>query len=172
MPRVRKSRPSLATHRQGKKCKVSGPGYSLEFQNVAMERMREFLAEQLPLGAIAAVKAIEVADETFLTAQELSTMGSPIAAVRQASGAARRLARQLLEQFGIDARDIPRCETRAPLWPAGVIGSLAHDGAFAAAVVARLGKLKGIGIDIEPRVVLELHHFNAGEESRHSSDLK
>jgi 4'-phosphopantetheinyl transferase EntD len=142
-----------------------------EFESVS----RVFLAEQLPLEAIAAVKAIEVGDEAFLTARELATMGSPLMAVQRASGAARCLARQLFDRLGIDARDLPRSGTGAPLWPVRVIGSLAHDAAFAAAVVARSGKLKGVGIDIEPSErleaeVAELVATDAGEREQFGCD--
>jgi 4'-phosphopantetheinyl transferase EntD len=139
------------------------------------DELRRFLAEQLPLEAIAAVKAIEDGDETFLTARELSSMGRSVVAVRRASGAARRLARQLFDRLGIEARDIPRREKGGPLWPTGVIGSLAHDEALAAAVVARAGKLEGIGIDIEPSEnlpaeVAELVAKNEKEREQFSGD--
>jgi 4'-phosphopantetheinyl transferase EntD len=137
--------------------------------------MRKFLAEQLPVEAAAAVKAIEVGDENFLTAQELSTMGRPVLAARRASGAARRLARELFDHLGIEARDILRSETRAPLWPEGVIGSLAHDEAIAAADVARSDTLNGRGIDLEPSEslaaeVVELVAKDRGEREQFGRD--
>jgi 4'-phosphopantetheinyl transferase EntD len=70
---------------------------------------------------------------------------------RCASGAARIAARLLLAQFGADRSALlPSSPSGAPLWPDGVIGSLAHDDTFAVAAVARRGRLIGLGVDIEP----------------------
>jgi 4'-phosphopantetheinyl transferase EntD len=70
---------------------------------------------------------------------------------RRASGAARIVARDLLKQLGADATaPLPRSLSGAPEWPAGIIGSLAHDGDFAVAAAARRGPLAGLGIDVEP----------------------
>ena len=38
---------------------------------------------------------------------------------------------------------------RAPVWPAGFVGSIAHDDDIAMAAAGKSGKLAGIGIDIE-----------------------
>ncbi len=39
---------------------------------------------------------------------------------------------------------------REPMWPPGVVGSIAHGGSWCGAVVARAGDALGIGFDIEP----------------------
>ncbi len=71
--------------------------------------------------------------------------------VRRASGAARIAARFLLDQLGADGlAPLRRSPSGAPIWPAGIIGSLAHDKAFALAAAARRGRLVGLGVDIEP----------------------
>lgn len=45
--------------------------------------------------------------------------------------------------------DVPRGEGGAPVWPAGVVGSITHTEGFASAVVAIHTDLMGIGIDTE-----------------------
>ena len=71
--------------------------------------------------------------------------------VRRASGAARIAARTLLDRLGADASaPLQHLASGAPHWPAGIIGSLAHDEAFALAAAARRGRLVGLGVDIEP----------------------
>jgi 4'-phosphopantetheinyl transferase EntD len=71
--------------------------------------------------------------------------------VRRASGAARIAARALLDEFGADrSAPLPRSPSGAPLWPAGIVGSLAHDEAFAVAAAARRGRVVGLGLDVEP----------------------
>lgn len=70
---------------------------------------------------------------------------------RRASGAARIAARSALGELGADgAAPLPRLASGAPLWPGGIVGSLAHDDDFALAAAARRGRLVGLGVDIEP----------------------
>ncbi|MDI9849035.1 4'-phosphopantetheinyl transferase superfamily protein [Rhodoblastus sp. 17X3] len=69
---------------------------------------------------------------------------------RRQSGAARALARGLLCRLGHDGAAIGKAASGAPLWPEGVVGSLAHDDRVAIAAIARARDFAGIGIDIEP----------------------
>ena len=65
---------------------------------------------------------------------------------------ARHCAREAMARLGIEgAHGLPilRAGTRAPRWPAGLVGSITHNGAMAAAVVARNRDYLGIGIDLE-----------------------
>jgi 4'-phosphopantetheinyl transferase EntD len=66
------------------------------------------------------------------------------------SGAARAVARELLSRLGHGGAAIPKSPSGAPVWPAGVVGSLAHDDRVALAAVARARDFAGLGIDIEP----------------------
>ncbi len=102
-----------------------------------------------PLGVLFGARRIRPGDETAFADPGLSRRAS--LARRRASGAARIVARDLLTQLGADAgAPLPRSPSGAPEWPAGVIGSLAHDEDFAVAAVARGGVLAGLGVDIEP----------------------
>lgn len=40
-------------------------------------------------------------------------------------------------------------EDRAPIWPAGVVGSISHSGDVAVAIALRKGACRGVGIDVE-----------------------
>ena len=82
-------------------------------------------------------------------------MDRAIPSVRRASGAARIVARTLLANLGASPPfELPRSASRAPLWPPGFVGSLAHDDEFAAAAVAPSEAIRGLGIDIEPALPL------------------
>src|SRR5262245_49333535 len=81
----------------------------------------------LPPGAIGSLRLIKPTDESFLTASEALTMGRAVASVLRASGAARHVARQLFPLLRLPPVDIPRSGNGAPVWPPGVIGSIAHD---------------------------------------------
>ena len=103
----------------------------------------------------AACRKITAGDELALTPAELRPMGRSIDSVRRASGAARIVARTLLAKLGASPGvELPRSASRAPHWPPGFVGSLAHDHHYAAAAVARSLSLRGVGIDIEPPLPL------------------
>lgn len=95
-------------------------------------------------------RAIAPGDEQGLLPQERESIASSLIAVRRASGAARILGRQLLARLGQDACAIPKGLSGAPIWPAGIIGSFAHDDEIAVAAVARGGDIGSVGIDVEP----------------------
>ena len=70
--------------------------------------------------------------------------------MRRASGAARIVARGLLAQLGYPDAQVPKGAGGAPIWPAGVVGSLAHDDEVAVAAVGLQRDFASIGIDVEP----------------------
>lgn len=92
---------------------------------------------------------------------------------RRASGAARLVARKLLAEIGFDAHTpLSKGPNGAPIWPDGAIGSLAHDEAYACAVVGPRGRVLGVGVDIEPAEPLpaDLIDFVLhGAERRHAA---
>lgn len=63
---------------------------------------------------------------------------------------ARWCARDALRRLGVPPGPIPRGPHGAPVWPAGVVGSLTHRADYCAAAVARTGDVRAIGIDAEP----------------------
>lgn len=67
--------------------------------------------------------------------------------------AGRHCARCALGALGVPEAAILIGSDRAPLWPAGVVGSITHTGAgsraFAAAVVARASEVRALGVDAE-----------------------
>lgn len=63
--------------------------------------------------------------------------------------AGRACAHAALRAIGRDGAPIARGTMREPLWPAGVVGSIAHGGQLAGAVVARAAEAWGVGLDIE-----------------------
>jgi len=58
--------------------------------------------------------------------------------------------RALLHQLLDTSAPIMRAANGAPMWPEGVVGSLAHDRSRAVAVVGSTVSYRAIGIDIEP----------------------
>jgi 4'-phosphopantetheinyl transferase EntD len=98
-----------------------------------------------PFGALVAARRIREGDEAAFAG------AAGHVARRRASGAARIAARRLLGELGSDrVAGLLRPPAGGPAWPAGIIGSLAHDEEYALAAVARRGALAGIGVDVEP----------------------
>jgi 4'-phosphopantetheinyl transferase EntD len=99
-------------------------------------------------------RLISPGDEHALLPLEASSFASSVVKVRRASGAARIVARQLLARLGHPECAIPRGPAGAPIWPAGVVGSLAHDARVAVAAIGLHRDLAAIGIDVEPAEAL------------------
>ncbi|MEA2979867.1 MAG: hypothetical protein QOF09_1690 [Alphaproteobacteria bacterium] len=89
-------------------------------------------------------------DELALLPEEMPAFAGSVIKVRRASGAARIVARTLLSRFGQAPRAIPRSTAGMPVWPAGIVGSLAHESKVAIAAMARRDEFLSVGVDIEP----------------------
>jgi 4'-phosphopantetheinyl transferase EntD len=105
-------------------------------------------------GLVLGHRIISVGDEHALLPEEAGAFENSAVQVRRASGAARIVARALLRGFGCELTPLPRSIGGAPIWPAGLVGSLAHDSRVAIAAVASAETLSGVGIDIEPAEAL------------------
>jgi len=95
-------------------------------------------------------RAILPGDESALMEEEARSIPARVLDMRRASGAARVLGRELLVRMGFAACAIPKGAAGGPVWPSGVVGSLAHDDAIAVAAVGRSETISALGIDIEP----------------------
>jgi len=70
---------------------------------------------------------------------------------RQAEFAAgRAAARQALRAVGLVPFAIPMRADRAPVWPAGIVGSITHHDGQCLAVATRRRIAAGLGLDLEP----------------------
>lgn len=88
------------------------------------------------------------ADELF--PEEAAAVARAVPARRAEFATVRYLARRALVQLGEPPVPLPPGPDRAPIWPAGVVGSLSHCPGFRAAAVARSDRIASIGIDAEP----------------------
>lgn len=108
-----------------------------------LDRALESLA--IP-GTYVASRVISDADILGLHAVEHAGIARSVATRRAEFATGRALLRSLL---GEDV-PIPIAPDRAPVLPAGVHASLAHDRHFAVAALSRSATVRSIGIDIEP----------------------
>lgn len=108
------------------------------------------LAAIMPAGVYATCRAIREGDQALLLLEEAASITSKKNPMRDASGAARHVARGLLNQAGLAVGPLMKAPNGAPVWPSGVVGSMAHDDDFAVAAVAPATSFSGVGIDVEP----------------------
>jgi len=73
----------------------------------------------------------------------------------------RHCARLALRQLGFQDGPIGKGESREPLWPANITGTISHTSHFAAAAVAPIASYQGIGLDMESDTPLEEKLFKA-----------
>ena len=73
---------------------------------------------------------------------------------RREFATARQCARIALAALGTPAVAVLPDADGAPVWPAGVVGSLTHCPGYRAAAVGRSETFRGLGIDAEPHVPL------------------
>jgi 4'-phosphopantetheinyl transferase EntD len=106
-------------------------------------------------GLLIGHRVISQGDELALLPEEMASLSFPAIERRRASGAARRVARELMNSMGFAGLPILRSTSGAPIWPAGVVGSMAHDDRIAVAAVGLRRDLDAIGIDIEPAAPLQ-----------------
>ena len=108
------------------------------------------LAALAPPGVLVAARLIVQGDEAALLSGERPDLAGARVERRRQSGAARDLARGLVEQLRGVRPALPRGPGGGPVWPEGLVGALAHDLEVAVAAVAEAGRFGGLGIDAEP----------------------
>lgn len=70
---------------------------------------------------------------------------------RQAEFRAGRVAaRRAMAAAGLDPSAVPMGRDRAPIWPVGMRGSIAHCEGACVSLIARAGEVASLGLDIEP----------------------
>ncbi|MGR3761993.1 4'-phosphopantetheinyl transferase family protein [Roseobacteraceae bacterium NS-SX3] len=72
-----------------------------------------------------------------------------VAKRRNEFAAGRAAAHQAMAELGHAPQPVPVGSNRAPVWPAGLVGSITHTRSCAMAVVAGAGTVRALGIDVE-----------------------
>lgn len=101
-------------------------------------------------GVHGAARFIEPGAVPALDATEAALMETAAPRRRTHFATGRACAHAALSALGAPTAAVLRSEAGAPVWPAGVVGSIAHCERLAAAVVARAIDWQALGIDVEP----------------------
>jgi 4'-phosphopantetheinyl transferase EntD len=115
-------------------------------------RLVSLIATLVPASASAELFS-DVPESTMYSDEAAAVAGAGVERRRE-FGTVRWCARTALRQLGVSAVPILPDRDRAPRWPVGIVGSMTHCAGYRAAVVARSGELRGIGIDAEPHAPL------------------
>lgn len=92
--------------------------------------------------------------EAWLHPDERRAIAGATLARRADYATARACARSALAQLGAAPGPIAMGPDRAPCWPVGFIGSIAHGGGLCAALAAPSRAVAGVGLDLEPATPL------------------
>jgi 4'-phosphopantetheinyl transferase EntD len=81
--------------------------------------------------------------------EEAAAVARAVEKRRREFAAGRACARQALAALGAPPQALPVGPARAPIWPAGFIGSISHCDGVCCAVAARTAAMAGLGLDVE-----------------------
>jgi 4'-phosphopantetheinyl transferase EntD len=107
------------------------------------------LADLVP-ATVSAVEAFDDDTAAPLFDVEAAVVAKAVGKRRREFATSRACARTAFERLGIPAAPILPGPRGAPIWPAGVVGSMTHCDGYRAAAVALAGDVRTIGIDAEP----------------------
>jgi 4'-phosphopantetheinyl transferase EntD len=116
------------------------------------DRLAAALRAGLPPGCRFAIEAI---DGSHQVREQDRPPGRASSRRLHEFAAGRAAARRALAWLGTDAPALPCADDRSPRWPAGIVGSIAHGGALALAVVAHQQQVSLLGVDLEPWRMLD-----------------
>lgn len=106
------------------------------------------------LGPHAGIGAGDPRQMVPLWDEEAAAVARAIPKRRAEFAAGRSAARAAMAEIGIAPVAIPQGRDRAPIWPSGLAGSIAHCDTCCIAAVALHGHHAALGVDIEPATPL------------------
>jgi 4'-phosphopantetheinyl transferase EntD len=132
------------------------------------------MLEELLPARVVAVEAFGDSLDAELLPGEEAAVARAVESRRREFTTARGCARAALAKLGEPPVPIPRGPKGAPVWPAGIVGSITHCAGYRAAAVARDSDVATLGLDAEPHDRLPdgvLKVIARDEERAHVQDL-
>lgn len=108
------------------------------------------MIEKILPAPVSSAEAFADAPDAELIGAEAAIVAKAVDKRRREFATGRKCARDALGKLGVSPVPILTGERGAPLWPAGIVGSITHCDGYRAAVVARASDLAAIGVDAEP----------------------
>jgi len=94
-------------------------------------------------------------DPELLWPGEMTTIRRAVPRRQREFAAGRAAARQAMTRIGWPPSAIPSAPDRSPVWPEGMVGSIAHTGRLCVAITGRRNQVHAMGIDIEEDLPLD-----------------
>jgi len=88
-------------------------------------------------------------DPQLLWPEELASIRHAVPRRQREFAAGRTAAREAMTRMGLTPSAIPSAPDRSPIWPNGLVGSIAHNSRACVAVVGQRNQLHAVGIDME-----------------------
>ncbi|MEU4471807.1 4'-phosphopantetheinyl transferase superfamily protein [Micromonospora sp. NPDC023888] len=85
----------------------------------------------------------------LLAAEQACLSDQAVPTRRRDFTAGRVCARRALTGLGLPATAVPAAADRAPVWPAGVVGTITHTTGYCAAAAAHTADIRSVGMDAE-----------------------
>lgn len=117
----------------------------------AIGHVRESLASVLGPRIGVACSTVD-GDPHSLHPEEWDLIARAVPRRQREFAAGRAAAREAMVRIGFRQCPVPSAADRAPIWPAGLVGSISHTRQICIAVVGRAEEVGGIGIDVEERL--------------------
>lgn len=108
----------------------------------------------LPAGVCVAAEDPKAPD-LGLWPEEAAMIAAAVPRRRREFAAGRRAGRRAMAALGLPPAGVPMGPDRAPLWPAGIAGSISHTRDCCLAALTRTGPVCSVGLDLEMDLPLE-----------------
>jgi enterobactin synthetase component D / holo-[acyl-carrier protein] synthase len=106
--------------------------------------------EQILPRATSVAACRDYSADAVLFPEEQAVVSGAVEKRRKEFATGRMCARKALAGLGVPPQAVPSGLKGAPVWPAGIVGSITHCNGYFAAAVAREAEMLSIGIDAEP----------------------
>lgn len=117
-----------------------------------MQGVRAALRQML--GPHAGIGVTDPAQDAVLWDEEAAAVARAVPKRRTEFAAGRSAARAAMAEIGFAPAAIPQGRDRAPIWPVGLSGSIAHCDTCCVSVVALQEHYAVLGVDVEPATPL------------------
>lgn len=107
------------------------------------------------LGRCVGVACTDVTCDYPLWPDESAAVQTAIPRRKREFAAGRHAAREAMARIGHKCTAIPSASDRSPVWPDGLVGSIAHNARVCIAVVGRREEVCAVGVDVEDDRPLE-----------------
>ncbi len=115
----------------------------------AINKLLGEVAGEVPQGVHIAAKSTDGPTDDLYPVEQAAVLRA-IDKRKREFAAGRRAARTAISMLGHDLQAIPVGEDRSPIWPQGMVGSIAHTDFAAVGAVGCNKSIETIGIDLEP----------------------